>query len=106
MSFACARHQFCREIVPQFVTDNAIHAAIRNTVEPIHGPPMRLDPVAVGREFRMSQGCIKHRLFPIDQHISNAGINLSPSLSRTLRWLKKQAARLPLPGPSSKIVRE
>jgi len=38
-----ARHQFSREIVPQFVTDDAIHAAIRNRVEPVHGPSMRLD---------------------------------------------------------------
>ena len=47
------------------------------TVEPVNGPPMCLDPIAVRREFRMSQGCIEHCLFPIDQYISNAGINHS-----------------------------
>ncbi len=31
----------------------------------------------MGRELRMRQGCIEHGLFPIDQHISNAGIHHS-----------------------------
>ena len=70
-----ARYQFRREIVPQFVTDDTIHAAICNSVEPIHSPSTRLDPVAVGRELRMSQSGVEHRLLPIDQHISNARID-------------------------------
>ena len=72
-----ARHQFRWEIVPQFVTHNAIDAATRNSVEPIHGPSMRLDKAAMGRERRMSQGCIEDGLFPIDQYISDAGIHRS-----------------------------
>ena len=71
------RHQFRREVVPQFVTEDAIHAAIRHAFEPVHGPSMCLNPIAVGRKFRMSQRGVEHRLLPIDQHIANAGIDRS-----------------------------
>ena len=92
MSFALARHQFSRQIVPQFVADDAIHrchpaaSARRSTVT-----RMRLEFDPDGPRAPDGQGCIEHGLLPIDQYISNAGIDHS-ILIEDLEMAQKQAA--------------
>ena len=54
---------------------------------------MRLDSITVGGERWMSHGCIEHSLLPIDQQISNAGID-RPVFIERLEMAQKTSSEI------------